>query len=397
MVFFNKSRDKQSALLDAFGRCDKRRKYHLYLASCYFTERSARVLINTIREQFHIINVEIWLDRKTALAEGPGKLDNFARKQHVEIFVANTTRLFHTKGYCLVSWDEHNDVVDGCVAIGSANLTGAGITSANGNIESILASYDLNDIQAFYESKENGQWISPKECEEFDKEDDNFIFALLNEGQFCHKWSDSLSQYLAIKYDLNEEGRNRTKGDPLFQETGFVIAAASISKQYFDFTIPHPVERNLIKKYGIETFLGHWLPYAVLPDMVGDSEFQRFREKLLTALSKKMPDICEAINRDYQQLERSGLIDGNKAPAERFREKIIELEENNDKLYRIWSKREFFPLPYDISNRERIRDTFISLTDTIDKQKSWNKSMYAVNRARQELSLAPLRQLQTES
>ncbi len=223
-----------------------------------------------------------------------------------------------------------------------------------------MASYDLNDIQASYESKENGQWISPKECEEFGKEDDNFIFALLNEGQFCHKWSDSLSQYLAIKYDLNDEGRSRTMGDPLFQKTGFEIATASISKQYFNFTPPHPVDRNLIKKYGIETFLGHWLPYAALPNMVDDGEFQHFREELFTALNEQMPYICEAINRDYLRLELNGLINGNKAPA-RFREKIKELQDSNDKLYRIWSKREVFPLPYDISNRERIRDTFISL------------------------------------
>lgn len=185
-------------------------------------------------------------------------------------------------------------------------------------------------------------------------------------------------------------------GDPLFQKTGFEIAAASISKQYFNFTPPHPVDRNLIKKYGIETFLGHWLPYAALPNMVDDGEFQHFREELFTALNEQMPYICEAINRDYLRLELNGLINGNKAPAG-SEKKLKSCKTATTSSIASGASERFSPCPTISATVNASGIPLSALTDTIDKQKSWNKSMYAVNKARQELSLAPLRQLQMES
>ena len=397
MAFFNKNKGKQSALLDAFSQCDKRRKYYLYLASCYFNCDAAIALSKELKKQhFKIIGTEIWLDRSEALSIGKERLQKLEGENQLTVYITKNTTLFHTKGYCLACYDENDNIVSGCLALGSPNLTKAGIGAVSGNIESLLTTTNINDIQAFLESSDELKWITTDDLDTYTKEDINFILALLKEGQFCHKWSDSLNQYLAVRYDLSEEGKKRSQGDPLFQETGFEMAAATISKQYFEFDINHPLDSNLIKNYGIETFLGHWLPRAALPDQDDDNAFQRFKDELFTALDDQILVICNEINCDYLSLKNGHFIKSEDSPAERFKDKVNELKENDDKLYRIWCQREFFDLPYDISNRERIRYTFLSLIETLKKQKKWNKSMHAVNEAREQLSLNPLYELQPE-
>ena len=284
-------------------------------------------------------------------------------------------------------------LVDGCLAIGSANLTKAGLIGDGGNVESLLVTDDLDDIERFlnyfeenYIDLEDLEYFGPGEIKS-----QHFKFALIQKGLFTHEWSGDLKSYFAVRYDLNEKGRERLQ-DSRFRELGFDTDSATLSKRYINLEViegTHPVDDSgLVRNYGIECHLGHWIPKTkVVASDADERSFQQFRKNLLLDLRNQIqkPDVERAISRDYDSLVELEVIDVeyNSHPYHGLVEKIDALEEkeSEERLRRFWTGRTFFELPYDRNDGQGIERVYDDFMDTIRQRKRKNRSMKALESA----------------
>ena len=273
MTFMNR-RDGESkfqSLLDALTDCDGRRRYYLSLATCYCTPEAVRQFIDAIQARLDIRDIYLYLDRRTAISIGHAELKAMERAYAdvLSIYAVKAGRLFHTKGYCVAAYSQDEELIDGRLAIGSANLTSPGLTDSHGNIESLAIHSDLKTIGEFLEFFETTDaLIALKALTDFSLDDPidvtDFQYALLALGYFSHKWSATLAAYFSVRYHLNEAGRRRAREGIMV--AGFETDAASISKSYFDFDIqPWRLnDRYLAKKFGVESLVSQRLRGLVL-------------------------------------------------------------------------------------------------------------------------------------
>jgi len=353
---------------------DKRRRHCLYLASCYFTPESAKSLINSMKSIKDI---------------------------KVNLYAVETEYLFHTKAYAIISNNDDYSIVCGSLVIGSANLTGSGLTSKYGNIESFLDTQDNDCLTHFIEQISSLKLLTVEDIEKFKNADDfSFKYALLKEGCFIHKWLDNLGQYLSTRYQLNEKGKEKI-GDETFRNAGFNIETATISKRYFKFEYepPHLEDaENLTRNYGIETYLGYWIPNAALETLFEQNAFEEFKNNLKNEIELQIENIKKCIAQDMKYLKSEDIIQVTESnPIELFEKKVTELFENELKLKRIFSKYEIFNLPYDISQKEDIEELFEEMVSLSESRSRKNVAMKAFLNALTKPSLDDFRDLLNEN
>ena len=404
MAFINQSDGarKMSSLVDSLTAVDRRRRYRLSVATCYCNTEALRTFIDAILSRLSISHIFLYLDRKDAIKIGSDEL-HLLRKNYggiLSIFAVKSGRLFHTKGYCLAAHQAGN-LVEGRLAIGSANLTNSGLVNPNGNIESILIRPELPLIAQFLNFFKDENLLIPLEkLTKFSIHDSTediaaFQYALLTSGVFSHKWSATLSKYFSVRYLLNEKGRQLAQAQADLH--GFEIETATIAKTYFNFDVRRwrPKDDRLTEKFGIECFLGRWVPKSVFRgDEKTGKQLKRFKRALFKELNTRMVVIQREILDDYEALVQDEIVDElDTKPTTRFRERIETLRTDDDLLYRIWSGRYFFELPYDIGDTEGIAETYEDILLTSNLRKSKNKTMKAVIEADKERDLAPLKAL----
>ena len=404
MVFMNRydGQAKLQLLLDALAGCDGRRSYYLSIATCYCTPKVVRELIDSIRAILRIEEIYLYIDRRTAISIGRAALsaieDDYS--EILSIYAVKAGRLFHTKGYCLAAYSG-DDLVHGRLAIGSANLTGSGLTREHGNIESLSIHSDMPTIGEFLEFfDDEDNLIALEDLTDFSPGDTaDFQYALLTFGLFSHKWSAALPPYFSVRYHLNEEGRRRAHEG--IETPGFQMDVASIGKRYVKDKHFKPQDwrqsngEGLVKNYGIECSLGHWIPKpAVGKEKSKNKRFRKFKTELFKMLDSRMKRIRRKILRDYERLNQEGIIDVQDAdPTQTFQDRIEALRNDDDQLYRIWSERSFFEFPYDPGMVEKIQETFDDILLTARRRKRRNTSMRAVLEAEQHWTLEPLQTL----
>ena len=172
---------------------------------------------------------------------------------------------------------------------------------------------------------------------------------------------------------------------------------ASDREPYFQFDLQgwQSNDKDLGRKYGVECFLGHWIPKPVVGNDEEDNErFREFKTELFKKLDKRMDRICRDIRQDYESLTQQGIIDAQDAdPTRAFQERIEDLRHDDDQLYRIWSGRHFFELPYDLGDVEAIREIFDDILRTARRRKRRNKTMNALLEAEEHWTLDPFQAL----
>lgn len=393
---------KRSALRELLLKTDRRRLHHLYLSSCYFTPASASRLIKELADEIKLTDVAVYIDRKTANFHGKEKLEQFCRSTNYEVnlFAVNSSNLFHSKAYALISYDEAGNISCGSLVLGSANLTGNGLNDdSRGNVECLLDTQDIEDLDEFISQLES---LDPDitnldEIENF-KSSDSFAFkyALLQCGEFVHKWTDNLAQYFAIKYRLNAYGRSRI-ADPIFDNMGFNVETATISKKYFEFDYePAHLEdaENLTRTNGIETYLGYWVPRSSLSFLFKKDGIDEFKERLFSSLEEQYSYIKNKIENDTKSLLEAGIIEADDSgPMEKFDNKIKNLKENEYKIMRIFSKYEVFKLPYDIQEKGKIEDLFDEMVGLCESSQRKNVAKRGFLRAIEEVNLEMLNEI----
>ena len=392
MVFLNEQDGdmKLQSLVDELSSVDRRRRYCLVLATGYFSQEAADQLIDSLTERLNIQEIVLYLPRSIAVSK-KDELDTMI-EVHGNLYVYPVRgNFFHTKAYCLSSYDDWNSedapVTGGRLAVGSANLTGSGlVATTHGNVESLVVSEDLSLIEEFLGSLNNINYMEFDDLyryEDTDKHD--FRYDLLSQGKFAYKYTTNMNDYLAIIYNLSREARTRQQQgfDDLGIPAGFESETSTISKRYFDFDIdPYRPKgyRDLRKKYGIECYLGHWVPKIVVPPLT-DERFGTFKTEMFCEIRNRLEYITLKITEEYDTLADRGIIeiDADKSdPSENFIRKVDELEEDDDRLFRIWSQLAFNDLPYDRNNTQGIDQIYDSIITTIRLSKRKNSTKRAV-------------------
>lgn len=408
---FNIKINKSAKLINLLGKVDKRRSYDLYLCSCYFSVDSIKLINDAIQDEtgIKIRKLYVYVDKRAALSAQHQDLQKI-RKWESEnsnfIFrIVDTNKLFHTKAYALVSRD-HDNISSGSLVIGSANLTGNGLTSRkSGNIESLLDTQNHEIILDFLGCIESEKVINIDELEEFSSSDTvAFAYALLTQGLFSHKWTDNIDGYLSVRHALNEKGRAELSNNDL-ANLGFRIDAASVGKRYFAFKY-EPLHlkglENLIRNFGIETYLGHWIPSSVMSVIFNDSDYDNFKNEIAKYWDKEQLELIKQINDDFDKLLQLGYVNKpdtskfEKSQGDVFRTKVEELLRNEMKLYRAYSKFEFYNFPYDISQDDFILSLYEEIQDFIASRGRKNKAMKAYEDAINSSSLIPVQNLTYE-
>lgn len=375
---------KKQCLTEMLGKIDKRRYHTLHLCSCYFSEDAARKLITEIQAFARISDVNIYIDRRAAIECGGEYLQEFCHSfSDIEISInaVESSNLFHSKVYALVALDEHGSVVSGSIVLGSANLTGAGLITRGGNYECLIDSQDSDILEQHLSQLKKLTVLSPQQLNKFSrKEEFSFKYALLQSGIFLHKWNENLEQYLSIRYRLSENGKSRIT-DQSLEAAGFNIETATVSKRYFRFDyVPDHLDNteNLLRNYGIETYLGHWLPCSVSESMFDTYALDTFKEKLFSEIKKQGDEINKRIRQDYDYLLQEGLIEEAEVnPVDSFDSKLDSLVNNELKLKRIYGKYELFYLPFDIQQKDDILYVFDEMINVAESRKRKNRTMKA--------------------
>lgn len=375
---------KTQCLTEMLSKIDKRRYHTLHLCSCYFSEDPARKLIDKIQEFARLSAVNIYIDRKTAIEYGGDYLQEFCDSfdtLKVSINAVESSNLFHSKTYALIAFDEDDNVISGSIVLGSANLTGAGLVSRVGNFECLIDSQDIELIEEHLSQLQKLTVLPPQELNKFSrKQEFSFKYALLQSGMFLHKWNENLEQYLSIRYRLSKHGKSRIT-DQSLEIVGFNIETATVSKRYFqfDYTPKHLDEtENITRNFGIETYLGYWVPYAVLESMFDADELDKFKEHLFLELDNQRSEIEKKIQQDFDYLLQEDLIENTEIePIDSFNNKVENLTNNDLKLKRIYSKYELFYLPYDIQQKDEILELFDEMIGFVESRKQKNKAMKA--------------------
>lgn len=400
--------NKKSNLIEMLAKVDKRRNYKFYINSCYFTPNAAKSIIMSLKDMVHIEEVYINIDRREAIKWGRNALEAFCQSFRlfpVSISAVETPILFHSKTYCLINFDKNESITNGSLVIGSANLTGMGVSERSGNIESFIDTQDLDSIEDHYKQMQKLNLINLDSINEFSKyEEYSFKYALINEGYFYHKWSDNLGQYLAVRFKLSEEGKKQIKNETL-EGIGFKIDTATISKQYFIFDEITPTHlensSNLFKLYGIETHLGYWVPKSV-SNSIDVDELAEFSEKLFGKLDSEIENIKNQISSDFNFLLSNGLIEiseDNEAsePSNiaviNFDKKVEKLKNNPLKIKRIFTKYDIFELPYEITDKEKVEELFAEMLEVAESKSRKNSSSRAFIASYSEYNLEAIQQL----
>jgi hypothetical protein len=281
MIYINNfffQKNKQKLLVDFLlsdNVTDK--KHHLILVSCYFNLESADAIIQALQEKISLDKISIYIDRGEAICIGLDKINDWITNKcsnNIEISfkVNKSSSLFHAKAYCLFS----DASKKGSLVIGSANLTGRGLTENNGNIEILYNTHDGNDIENFC----NDLKILENNCMDFSKidtfvADDDYYFkyALIQLGCFVELNDTTINGELQHTYNFNNKGRKEST-TPEYKQQGFTDKN-QYNKNYFQgINKNEDIEKIFITynnnynidwgKYSIRTKFGHWIPKKIV-------------------------------------------------------------------------------------------------------------------------------------
>lgn len=392
---------KRNMIAELLSGCDTRRnEYSLIIHSCYFDFEASKKLIESIRQikNNFISEVHLFIDSKEARKKYSElvQFNSFFRGINVFVNIVNAgEKLFHSKAYCVFKKNENNDFVSGSLIIGSGNLTGNGVASQNGNIESFLGTTSVVEIEEFYKQTMKLSYTAIENISEVTLSRKEFREAVVTSGSFIYFWKEDLGKYLSIKYELTEDARNNIISQSPLNDLGFNIETATVSKRYLT-----PPEKSIDisgwKKYCIETHLGFWMPKAVLHELSGvdNDEFEKYKAETIKYLKSEHTKEYNRIKNDYLKLIELNLIEKlSDSPEELIKTKILELEQNDVKLKRIYYGYFDFDIPYDISSEnyyENIKEIYEEMEDTIGSRKSLNNTMKAFRKAAKSKSIESL-------
>lgn len=394
MAYYCLRSNKKSSIFQEISACDGRCHQSLIIHTCYLDKdlSAAKEFIAYVRSRVQYLEkVIIYADEKEVQKRYCDIKDflNRFRGIDVEFNVVDCDRLFHSKAYALIAFDD-DVIVSGGLVVGSGNLTGNGVTSQSGNIESFLASNDIDDIQEFWDRTQNLNCVS---FSEWTPRDENLNEFIVNSGVFLHLWTDNdySNQKLLLKYDLTEDYKQKIKEDQsTLNKLNFDINANTISKRYFILPDSDVSTEGWKRNYLIETYLGYWIPKTVLKQLTNktdDEGLNSFKEKVCQSLNEQYEAVKSTIESDYNTLVQENIIKKivdnsgkERNPTVDIFEKINAFCENENAIARLYYKYDEFDFPYDEHSdeyEEKIEEMIDCMNDTVGSYKNSRKVFVA--------------------
>jgi|GEM_PF-1095065 hypothetical protein len=403
-VFFNQKKGKSSSLINRLNEViDKRKKYGLYIASCYLPdEKGLSKLVEFVKELMNdikIYEVNFYIDARQVVKLSTPIIETKLLKplarlfvdEQVSFHVVESENLFHTKALALIdNFDEPN----GALFVGSSNFTSAGLfANKGGNHETGMLSSNLNDIYNFIESLQELPVCLLQDFSAYKLDSYTFQYSLVSQGRFVHKWQQTLQQYFAIRYELTEQGR-REIGSEQLKSMGFDIDAETISKQFLQFDSfvdsAEAEELKNLRRKGIETYLGHWVPKSMIQVTKNNADLNKFYQWLEDSVRMQLARKEHEIFEQYQLLLEQGIIKPTSKKASMvFEDRLAKLRKDLDendghKLRRFLNKFEIFDLPYDFSCKSEIKDLYDILVESSQAAIRKKEAMKRINQAIEE-------------
>ena len=375
---------KQSEVYALLSAYDNRSKATLVIHTCYLDNDigGLKKFVNYIRQCCNRLEkIELYIDSKELnkhyyeLVRWNSTLRGIER----EIYAVRCDKIFHSKAYAIINFDENGNVRKGGLVVGSGNLTGNGLVNPSGNIESFLGTDDVDEIQDFYQRTKQ---LKPIPLSRWQKTERNLPNIVVNLGTFIHLWTDNdhTKQYLNLKFILTENGKKQIRnGQTLLEERGYDIDSDTISHNYFKWIDSGVSIKGWKRNYMIESLLGYWMPKVVFGKMAVDAcdnDFVSFKDRLLADLEEQLKTHKKEMDEAYNVfLERELIQEEPCSPSEKLQKKLDELKGNEDLLKRFYCKYEQFDLPYYPKSREydeNVKKVFKSLKFSAETSRSKN-------------------------
>ena len=361
----------------------KQRKHELLILSCYMNFDILRKTIKAINQEVRLTDIFVAFNFLELFKRGGvekskktlEKVQKWCKKEKIN-FVWNllsSDSLVHSKGYSIIQKDSSNNIKDGFVIVGSSNFTSSGYYGKNIELGYISkAQRDLEEFEKIFDILWDDLGL-PIDDVIGNKNKEALQFSILSKGIFLHKWTDTLSQRVGIRYNLTAKAKKQGSIAPELAEVGFESGDTFTRKVLDMKNIPEKnIPASFIKAYTIETFLGRWCTQESW-DLIRENnrsieEYIKVFKKITT--SKKLDKIIEESAKIEKDVIKKKLIEKPQSNhLENWRNKINDLRGNNGKLERIFMGYDSYELPYSIENKKEIEKLFDSLMDTIKYSK----------------------------
>lgn len=410
LIFLNRNRNKEDEVIKiASKNLDKRRNYHLTIASCYLGENDKISdlisFIFKLTEYIKITTINFYIDARQVIKSGPASLklnlldalrEDFG-DENVQLYVVDTPTLFHSKALALVSENDES----GICLVGSSNFSNSGLFSKNGNYESLIFTNSIQDVNEFFNSlNEIKKYIKKlDEFRKFKKKSYSFKYSILEQGYFIHKWQMTLQRFFSAQYKLTSYGKSEISFGE-FEKLGFNVDSETVSKQFLNFeefeeriNTKYYSKISNLRRHGIETYLGHWIPKVLCPEL-DDIDLKNYTDELLAMIATQLEESGTSFDLEYEQLLNQDLIERNTLkPTQYILEKQNKLMGNEIRLERFLTKLEIFTLPYDFTQKDKIEDVFNILAGVSIESPRKNYSMKKILEAIESLDPEVINQI----
>jgi hypothetical protein len=368
------------------------RRHELRVITCYVDFDAVKQLIKELSDVMKLRSVFLMFEymdifrsdrRPNAAQKEIESLGVWCRKHDVDFdgIPVRMGALMHAKAYAITQEDSSRTLVGGLAFVSSGNAThrGLGFGQGQSNVELTTSTTTLKGVREFLRVW-NTIAESQKDMSSAAANEDEYAlkFALFSTGVFLHKWAIPFGSQTAIRYGLTEAGRNgiiqieqefKDQFDDLDRET---LSRQPLSRYgRVDTKVGKPLPPHFTRTYTIDTLLGRWCPsdvWSTVERNVDEDEgFTDFVNKLK---SETTPERLGEVVRQEANFERAlvdrGYIEGDEERQERWKSKVLDLSNNEEKLRRIFCDMDAFRMPYDYANRADVAALFDSLTQSIE-------------------------------
>lgn len=361
-----------------------KRDHHLLILSCYIDFEAIYKLIDSVQSEVRTTKVSLSFEYFEAFRgrqpnETVDELNDLAgwcKEREIEFtwYAIRAGALMHAKGYAVIQ-SIRGEQGGGVVCIGSGNATLPGLGSnSKPNVELAYISEQSSDITSFLAvwdlliKKNRSLDKASEQADEYE-----FSYSLLASGIFLHEWQDNFRSQVGITYTLTTEGKKAISVDEELKQLGFDIDQATINRNpldTIDFSFSRDLPSGFAKKYTIDSLIGRWCPlsvWTVVEDILErEDNFKKFRDSFFSATKpEKLEKAAQQESLAAERLVKRGVVTDVPDRIERWKAKIENLRENNNKLKRIFLKFYDFNLPYDFSSREEIEELYESLLESL--------------------------------
>ncbi len=382
----NEQKSLHRTITDAVKSFEDRKKNssELRIITCYVDLDAVKMLIISLNKIIKLQTVSIIFEymelfkqnrRPNDLAKELHDITNFcsSKKINFQSYPVRPKTLMHAKGYAIVqnslSWQSSVSFIS------SGNATSRGLGLGASNLELSASTTTNVGLRAFCAifDKIVGDFHKPIDQAIAEADEYAFRYAMSSSGVFLHKWTISSSSIIGIRYQLT----------PLGQQSIFEIQAEfreeiekdnAITRQplrrygKLQDVVRRSLPKQFAKDYTIDTLLGRWCPYCfwdiVESKALGDVEFTKFCENIQDIVAEESLAKIVLLEGEFEDLLTSrGYVSVDHERIPRWRKRVSEFANDQNKLRRFYYDMEKFELPYEFLNQKEVDylyDSFVS-------------------------------------